>query len=506
MHIDEISPGNFAAVAADWDRAYDADPEAHFFLSHEWLRDGLDYRGFRWFVLAARRGRADEGYCAFMPLRIQPKFDAHRGFYNQIDLAGSTFSDYAGLIARPDDEADAIAAFVHHLKTEQHWAVFVADNLLMSDRRLKLFQGAFGKARFSTTPIQYIDALDQTNHGICPYISLPSDWDTYLAGLSSNNRQKIRRLLRKVDDSDVVRIAFSTADEVEHDLDTLLGYWTTKWLPSKGDKTAEIVRRNRRMLLRCARENQLLLGVFRHGERVVAAVASLIDHRKQSILFVITGRDEQYEEMPAGYLLHAHCIRHAISAGFRTYDFLMGNEPYKYLFTKQDRMLSGMRVETRTGHNVGRELDKECLPEMIRLAVDLDDRNEPAQAEAAYRAILEMAPDDAFVLYRLGRMLAKRENFQGASEWLQRSVEQEPEGDNAWLWLARARAALGEAKAAIAAYMRVLDLQPGNEDARKEIVRLRMQGMPDLQRSFVASAQREGPTWKSFSAEGHRRA
>jgi CelD/BcsL family acetyltransferase involved in cellulose biosynthesis len=65
-------------------------------------------------------------------------------------------------------------------------------------------------------------------------------------------------------------------------------------------------------------------------ETPLGALASFVDPQKASLLFYIGGRDESVDNPPPGLVLHAHSIRHAIANGFRTYDFLRGNEGYKY--------------------------------------------------------------------------------------------------------------------------------------------------------------------------------
>jgi hypothetical protein len=368
MHIDVIDNlDDLKALRGNWDAVYAADPEAQFFLSSGWQSDFLANFWTVWFVLAAKRNESDSEYVAFLPMRTKPVFDKRVGFYNEITFGGGAYSDYAGILSLPEVEAEAVPAFAEYLKRELNWAWFSMDNLRMSDERRRLFVSSFDKALFRHKEIDYKDgALDNS---ICPSIDLPSDWDAYLETLSSNNRQKIRRLLRKVDASEDYRITFADADTYDRDLTTLLGFWKTKWAPTK-PKIDDLVQRNYTMLSCCAANGTLFLPVFWHGDRPVAALATLIDPVRKSLLFFITGRDETYSEMPAGYLLHAHSIRHAIAEGFSTYDFLRGDEPYKFLFApQQQHRLKPVAVGTKTGRNLGGKLDPRCGPEMMRIAL-----------------------------------------------------------------------------------------------------------------------------------------
>src|SRR5580704_1570335 len=103
MHIhviDELS--DFNALRRNWDTVYEADPEAQFFLSWQWLSDWLAVYQTVWFVLAAKRKKTDAEYVAFLPMRLRVYFDKKVGFCNELIVAGTFFSDYTGILARPE--------------------------------------------------------------------------------------------------------------------------------------------------------------------------------------------------------------------------------------------------------------------------------------------------------------------------------------------------------------------------------------------------------------------
>ena len=473
MHVDVIEEfGALERVRGDWEAAYAADPEASFFMSWRWIADWLAERQTVWLVLAARPTAADDHYVAFLPLRMRVHFDGKRGFFNELYLAGSGYSDHAGVLTHPAFEAEAVAAFTDHLKKKLSWARLTMSNLWMSERRRRLLLSAFDERRFTHKDIDYLDKITNTDVSVCPFITLPSDWDAYLATLSANNRQKIRRWLRKIDASEVYDITATDADACPRDIDTLLRLWKSKWAHRKGGRTERIVRCNRAMLTRCARNGSLFLPVFRHEGRPIAALAILVDPAKKTMLFFLAGRDETYDEAPAGYLLHAYAIRHAIARGFVTYDFLRGDEPYKYLFTSQDRRLRACAVTTRSGRNLSGSLDPRGLAVMRDLALEQEDKDDMAAAERAHRQILAMQPDDAPTLYRLGRLLTARGEHAEAEGLLARSLSIDPGAVDAWLKLALSRYALADDAAALKACREVVRLQPANEEANRLILKL----------------------------------
>ncbi len=476
MHIDLIEGWDeLAALREDWDRVYAADPEAQVFLSWAWMTDWLDHVRTPWLVLAAKRDPADAGYSAFLPLRVRTVFERN-GFHNQLTLAGELFSDYCGLLALPEIEAEAIVAFADHIRRELDWASLQMDNLAMSAHRRRRLLAAFAGRKLVINETRAFDHDCGVDISICPSATLPGDWDAYLERLSTNNRQKIRRLLRRVEESSQVRIAPAAPDEVERCLEGLLDFWRRKWSWQKRERTENIISRNHHMLRRCAERGTLFLPAFWAGDRMVAALACVIDPAKGAMNFVITGRDDSYTEMPAGYLLHAYSIRHSIGLGLTSYDFLRGNEPYKYQFADQERIITSVTVRAPGLRNLSGRLDPRGFADMLSTAAELEGQD-PPQAEKAYREIVEFAPTHGLALYRAARFLFRKGSYAEACALASRSIAAEPAGDNAWLLLARGRRFLGDVGGALEAYREVLKLRPGNGEAQRGVVELaRMTG------------------------------
>ena len=139
------------------------------------------------------------------------------------------------------------------------------------------------------------------------------------------------------------------------------------------------------MLTRSFQSGMLYLPTFWHGDRPVAALATLVEPRKRTFSFYMTGRDETFEGPPAGVILHAFSIRHAIAHGFSEYDFLRGNEPYKYSFGCAERKICCTVLETKNGKNIGGRIDARCIPEVLRQATELHRKGQLADAEIGYR-------------------------------------------------------------------------------------------------------------------------
>lgn len=495
MRIDVIDDYEaFARLGANWEAVYDRDPEAQFFLSWTWFSRWLENDRSDWFVLAAKPDAEDTDYVAFFPLRFKTRKKKQGGFVHEIALAGKGLADYTGLLCAPEHETEAISAFARHLR-QRNWAALDFQCLRASEKRLQLLLGCFSARNFTWRELDDINKRDNINNNICPHVSLPGDWDAYLAGLSSNTRQKIRRFLRKVDDSGEFRVTLPEADTVERDLAILLDFWSAKWGARKGDRLPRILKSNSRMILHCYEQGTLFLPVLWQAERPLAALASFIDANKKALLFMIGGRDETFNgPPPPGFVLHAWSIRHAINEGYATYDFLRGNEDYKYQFGAREAYIKHIKITTRNGHNLGKQLDRMCVPAVMKRTLALHKAGRFAEAEIGYRQVLKVAPRSVTALYGLGQLMAQKGNHKAAVRAFRRLLAVKPESEKAWLRLGRSLEARESFAEAADAYRKALDHDPGNSAApahlRNVLTKLGRSG--DAEAAFETAAGATG--------------
>lgn len=461
MQVDIIETmPEFARLEDNWNAVYDADPDAQLFLSWKWLSGWLGQIAGPWFVLAARSSdRAGAPYVAFFPLRIQTRMENGR-IHNELNMAGNFTADYTGLLCMPGAEAQAIAAFARYVKKELNWARLNLENIRVSESRARILLAHFPKANFKTSEISRIGKVDNIDNNCCPYAALPADWDSYLATLSANTRQKIRRLLRLVDVTGEYHITTATPETIDRNLNTLLQFWETKWRPRKGDLVHTLSRANRLMLTRSFRSGLLFLPTLWKEDRPIAALATLIDQRKRAFLFYMTGRDESFDGAPSGVMLHAHSIRHAIANGFTEYDFLRGNEPYKYSFGVKERRIRVVAIGTKNGLNLGGRIDPRSILDVLKEATQLHQTGKLVEAERGYRQILDVEPRHADALYRFGQLLADKSDHVEARRKFRTLTEIRPEIYKPWLALAQSCEALGHHVEAAQARLEVIRLRP----------------------------------------------
>lgn len=468
MRIDAIyRREELDALKKNWDDLYRADPESQYFLSWQFI--SAFFRRFegQWFVLAASQDARPSPYVALMPLRLKTRMNGKAGFfYHDVLTGGSYVADYTGAVCAPEFAQAAMAGFGKHLR-RMHWANLHLENLRMSGGRLKAFLDRLDDKPLEIRHLSRVNRQDNVDNSRCPSVELPDTWDAYLEQkLGSSMRQKLRRLLRKLDGSDEFRVTLPDAASIDRDIEILLDLWKNRWGARKGDSLRGILNTNRRVFGDAFANGSLFLPVLWHRDRPIGALATFVDPVKKTYFFNMAGRDETAEILPPGLVLHAYSIRHAIRNGYRTYDFLRGDEPYKYTFGASDTIIASKHIRTRSRRNLGDRLDARALTGIFRVANRNHKNGHLAKAENAYRQILDTDPAHAPTLYALGQLLASKGDHQAAAATFRSLTVLAPQMAKCWARLGTALQALDRHADAVDAFGKAIELAPDLETAR----------------------------------------
>lgn len=388
----------------DWDEVYATDPHARYFLSHGFLRQWLPAFNGHWFVLAAKPTPRSR-YEAFLPLRMRTRALEDGHCVSELLMAGNYGADYTGIVALPDRARSAMPALARALKL-LHWNQLSFDYVAADDMRyLKLLNHLSGPDLRIGTEAR-VNRRDNVDNLVCPEVPLPDDWDDYLSSLSPNMRQKLRRLLRALDADPSLEITLPSAASIVDDVEAMNRLWVAKWEERKGaERARRIVATNRQMLLQAFVRGDLFMPILRENGRMVAALATFVDPIKRAAHFYMTGRDESFAGPSPGLLLHGYSIRALIERGVGLYDFMRGDEPYKLLFGTRQKPLQCIHVATRSGLNLGDDLEPRAVPTVLALATAAHRNGRFRQAAVGYGQVLSQDPDNIDALYRYGQLL-----------------------------------------------------------------------------------------------------
>jgi CelD/BcsL family acetyltransferase involved in cellulose biosynthesis len=190
---------------------------------------------------------------------------------------------------------------------------------------------------------------------VAPIIPLPGTWDDYLMSLDKKQRHEIRRKLRKAGAAGEAEFVIVGP---EHDLRTEMAAFIELHQKSTPDKDAFMDPQMQGFFFDVAEVLQAegwlqLAFVEILGEKA----ASLLNFDYgNAILVYNSGYDPlSYRELSPGIVVTARCIETAIGLGRNTFDFLRGDEEYKYRFGARDTHVRRLLITQR-----GVSLDVMC--------------------------------------------------------------------------------------------------------------------------------------------------
>jgi CelD/BcsL family acetyltransferase involved in cellulose biosynthesis len=174
---------------------------------------------------------------------------------------------------------------------------------------------------------------------ICPHIKISGDFESYLQSVSSNHRANFRRRQRKLNETCKVTMEIATTPaQVEKDFDTLFALHQKRWAQREGtsafnNETSRLF--HRRVAKTMAENGVTRIFSLKCDDKTVAALyCFLYDHR---LMYYQAGFDIDYESQSVGLVLMGMLLQHCYEQGYSEFDFLRGEEEYKFRWTKTTR-------------------------------------------------------------------------------------------------------------------------------------------------------------------------
>lgn len=321
----------FHALRNEWNRLLQRSAYDTLFLTWEWQTTWWENLGRGELCLIAWH-EADGSLVGIAPLFLervngQPTFAI---------VGCHEVSDYLNLIIAPDHEeavCSDLAAWLDGPESPDWELAHLCSLPEISPvhRRLAGFMRQRG----------YFVQIEEED--VCPVIPLPATWEDYLAGLNKHQRHEVRRKMRHIQ-QDADHRWYIVGDE--HDLQSEMDRYIELHQKSAQEKEAFMDEAMKRFFHRMAEAMQAagwlqLAFIEVNGTR--AATMLNFDYGDR-ILVYNSGYDPSvYGPLSPGIVLLTYCIQHAIAAGRQWFDFLQGDEAYKYRFggeeTKVYRML-----------------------------------------------------------------------------------------------------------------------------------------------------------------------
>jgi CelD/BcsL family acetyltransferase involved in cellulose biosynthesis len=315
-----------AVGAAAWDQLLATSPSRSPFLTWSWQEQWVQVfaAGRR---LDLRRVVDDDGRL----VGVLPLYEAEPGLFRIV--GGVDVSDYLDLVVEPGREEEAWTALLQSRSTSAVvWDLHAVPAASATVALLPRLARAHG--------LSASGAVEER----CPVLSLPSSWDAYLAALPGKHRHELNRKLRRLqrEAADARIVCLRARNEIE---------------PRLGD-FLELHRRSRAGKARFmdARMEAFFRGVAAvfadHGALGLwfldvggAAVASFITLEWDATVGLYnSGFEPARASLSPGVILLARVIEDAIDRGKERFDFLRGEERYKYEFGPSPEDVWNIRI------------------------------------------------------------------------------------------------------------------------------------------------------------------
>jgi len=246
-------------------------------------------------------------------------------------------SDFLDFIVKPEDLPAFTRGLIDFLLNEDipHWELLDLYNLLEESPTLGVLKSEAEKRGWEHQEIRLQPS---------PYIPLPGDFKAYLSQIDKKQRHEIRRKLRNVEQSLAEGDLYFTEDieKLQSDVQTFIDMMAQD--PNKKDFLTNPMLQHIHNTARIAFEQGWLqLSFFTlDGKKAAANMSFNFNNR---LWLYNSGWKWAYRDYSPGWVLLALLIEWATENGIHEFDFMRGDEPYKYKFGGIDRHVYRLTVK-----------------------------------------------------------------------------------------------------------------------------------------------------------------
>jgi CelD/BcsL family acetyltransferase involved in cellulose biosynthesis len=333
----------FALLQYEWSELLDSSGANQLFLSWHWLYTWWRHlsEGRRLHLITVRRrGKL----LAIAPLVIRPPKPQRLLPFRALEFlgTGAVGSDYLDLIIRRGEEQESIRALAEYL----HGCKYMLD-LARADAVSAHIR------KLGVTLARYGWHAERSATDVCPYIALRGHtWESYLASLSSAHRYNLRRRIRNAERNFRLKFVAAESDTTRREyFSEFLGLHNKRWETRSGSEamhTTHLVRFHEEFSVVAQQLGWLRLYLLQFDGRPVAAIYGF--NCAHTTYLYQTGFDPTYSKYSVGLICIGLAIERAVEQGVYEFDFLHGDEGYKYQWAHRQRKLLGFNLYPPNAH------------------------------------------------------------------------------------------------------------------------------------------------------------
>jgi CelD/BcsL family acetyltransferase involved in cellulose biosynthesis len=268
---------------------------------------------------------------------IAPLFIADYDGQRALMLVGSIeISDYLDLIVREADLSQFIAGLFDFLLSslEDRWSALDWYNLPDSSPTLAALKAEAEQRGWT----HHEEVYHPT-----PRIPLNGSFEDYLARIDKKQRHEIRRKMRRAAESDK-NVRFYIVDGTE-DINSEINAFFDLMVhdPGKAEFLHPAMREQMTVTIQNAHKHGYLWLAFLEIEGTKTAASLNFDYRNK-LWGYNSGVSSEHRELSPGWVLLAHTIQWCCDNGRYEFDFMRGDEEYKYRFGGVNKYVMRVKV------------------------------------------------------------------------------------------------------------------------------------------------------------------
>jgi len=321
-----IEQGTFESLADHWQHLIEGCNEPTFFDTEVWQKTWWsEFQGESELkIMVVRSESGDINMIA--PMMIDG---------SEISFLGSTdLVDYHDFLIRDRFSPNCIETLVSHIDEMREIDTINLQSLPGNSPTITQFRSAAEKAGWG---------VEIEQEDVAPRIDLPSTWDEYVSSLRKKDRHELRRKLRRLEAAgETQQVELAEPAEVE----AAMGDFMRLHRMSTPDKNEFMTREREQFFSRIAVELAAsgftrLCFLEVNGEREATSLSFVCGNVRY---LYNSGYNPAQSKLSVGLLNHALAIKSSIEAGHRVFDFMRGNESYKYHLGGIDRQVFALKA------------------------------------------------------------------------------------------------------------------------------------------------------------------
>jgi CelD/BcsL family acetyltransferase involved in cellulose biosynthesis len=319
----------FADLADEWDLLLEESSANRVFSSYLWQTTWWEiYQPGQIWAMAVRDDDGQlQGIAPWFLCGRQP--EARK--VSQIGCVDVT--DYLQVIVRKGQEGAVFSAFADYIAAHpDRYNVLELCNIPESSPMREWLPGLIEARGLSCV---------EEVQDVCPVIALPEDWEGYVNSLNKKNRHELRRKIRRAGEVDWYIVG------PEHDINAEMERFFTLMRSSSPLKAEFLEDPHHAAFFAAVTPKLLQKGWLQlafllvSGEPAATYLNFTIGDR---VMVYNSGHNPELNGYSPGIVLLARLIEYAITHGFHTFDFLRGDESYKYDLGGQNTQVYSLTI------------------------------------------------------------------------------------------------------------------------------------------------------------------